>query len=289
LLVSTAWFADHLDDPRIVIVDLRWREDGSGRDRFARSHIPGARFLDWTTDIADPGNRLAFMLPGPDDFAAVMERCGIGDESVVVAYADEHGSGPYRLWWACRVYGHDGVRVLDGGLDKWLAEGRPMTSDVSAPRPSSWTPRPQSGLVASSSDVTAARSNPNVVVLDSRSPEQFRGEAVWFETGPITADPNGVAHTPRGDLRAGRIPWARNVPAADLYRPDFTMKSEAELRELFWPAGAPASRAIAYCGVGLSACALLFALERAGVRETALYDASWDEWGRDPALPVARG
>lgn len=289
MLVSTQWLSEHLDDPEVVVIDLRWREDGSGRARFERGHIPGARFVDWTTDLVDPQHRFAFMLAPPDDFARTMERFGIADDSLVIAYADDRGSGPHRLWWACRVYGHDNVRILDGGLEKWLAEGRRLSTDVAAPRPARWTARSQDGLVATKEDIVGARSGAGVV-LDSRPREQFRGKTVWFETGPIAADTDGIARTPRGEVRAGRIPWAVNVPAETLYRADFTMKTGAELEAVLVPTGAlNAKRVVTYCGVGISASALLFALTQAGVEDVSLYDASWDEWGRDESLPVARG
>jgi thiosulfate/3-mercaptopyruvate sulfurtransferase len=290
MLVGTEWLAERLEDPDLVVLDLRWREDGSGRARYERGHIPGARFVDWTTDIVDGDHRFAFMLAPPGDFAATMERLGISDDSVVVAYADERGSGPHRLWWACRVYGHDNVRVLDGGLEKWVAEGRPMSAESASSAAGRWTALPANGLVATRHDVAGARAERSVVVLDSRPAEQFRGEKVWFETGPIAADADGIARTPRGELRAGRVPWAVNVPAETLYRPDFTMKSGDELAAVLRPTGAlDAPRVVTYCGVGISASALLFALTTAGVEDASLYDASWDEWGRDPSLPVARG
>jgi thiosulfate/3-mercaptopyruvate sulfurtransferase len=290
VLVGTDWLAANLDDPSLVVVDLRWREDGSGRARYEAGHIPGAVFVDWATDITDPGAPLPFMLAPPEAFAAAMERVGIGDRSLVVAYSDDRGSGPHRLWWASRVYGHENVRVLDGGLEKWRAEGRPLTAERPEPSPALWSPRPDTGLVATVNDVIAARLDPAAAVLDSRPPEQFRGEAVWFETGPVPADERGIAHTPRGDLRAGRVPWARNVPSADLYRPDSTLKSPDELRSLLEPLGVgPSTRVIAYCGVGISGSALVFAVMHAGVEEAALYDASWDEWGRDASLPIERG
>jgi thiosulfate/3-mercaptopyruvate sulfurtransferase len=290
VLVTTEWLSEHLDDPEVVVIDLRWREDGSGRARFERGHIPGARFVDWATDLVDPQHRFAFMLAPPDDFARTMESFGIADNSVVVAYADDRGSGPHRLWWACRVYGHDDVRILDGGLEKWVAEGRPLTQARPATKRGIWTPHLRSELVAAAADVLAASGNRRVVVLDSRPPEQFRGEQVWFESGPIAAGADGIARTPRGELRAGRIPWAVNVPAEALYRSDLTMKAAAELEAVLAPTGAlNANRVVTYCGVGISASALLFALTQAGVEGASLYDASWDEWGRDESLPIARG
>jgi thiosulfate/3-mercaptopyruvate sulfurtransferase len=290
MLVSTQWLAAHLDDPDLVVVDLRWGSDGSGRARYDAGHIPGAVFLDWTTDIVDPQSPIAFMLAGPGRFASAMERCGIGDDTNVIAYADDHGSGAYRVWWACRVYGHENVRVLDGALEKWKAEGRPLSAAAPSSRPRArWTPRPVPGLRVQAEDVVAAASDPAVIVLDSRPADQYRGEAVWFETGPVPAGPDGIARTPRGHLRAGHVPWASSVPAAMLYRPDFTMKGPGELRELFAAAGVTDEcRAITYCGVGISASALLFALTVAGIEDAALYDASWEEWGRDPSRPVAR-
>jgi thiosulfate/3-mercaptopyruvate sulfurtransferase len=292
VLVDTAWLAEHLHDPNLVVVDMRWREDGSGRARYERGHVPGAVHLDWATDLVDPDHPVAFMLALPELFARVMERCGIGDRSVVVAYADAHGSGPFRLWWACRVYGHDNVRVLDGGLRKWVAEGRPLSAEPPPVRPGPvrWTPGFESGWQAEVGDVAGAAGRDDVVVVDSRPPEQFRGEAVWFETGPVPADADGIARTPRGEIRAGRVPWAASVPAASLYRDDGTLKPRGELRELFARAGVRLeARAITYCGVGISASALAFALQLAGVEGVSLYDASWEEWGRDPDQPIARG
>jgi thiosulfate/3-mercaptopyruvate sulfurtransferase len=289
MLVDTAWLAGHLEDPSVVVVDMRWREDGSARALYRAGHIPGGVFLDLSTDLVDRDHPVAFMLAPPDAFAAAMEEAGIDDDAHVVAYADEFGSGPFRLWWASRRYGHANVSVLDGGFGKWVAEGRPTTRERHR-RAARWTPRPVEGLVAAAEDVLSARSADDVVVIDSRPPEQYRGRAVWFETGQVPAGPDGIAHTPRGDLRAGHIPWAANIPARELYRSDLTMKDPEELRAMLEEAGVrEGSRAITYCGVGVSASAMLFAIVRAGVEDVRLYDASWEEWGRDPHQPVTRG
>jgi thiosulfate/3-mercaptopyruvate sulfurtransferase len=291
MLVSSKWLAARLDDRSLVVADMRWREDGSGREVYESGHIPGAVYLDWSRDLVEPTSAIAFMLAGPDRFAGVMEDRGIGDETVVVAYSDRMGSGPFRLWWASRVYGHDTVGVLDGGWDKWVAEGRAVSTDpLSVTRPARWIPRPSEGLVATAEEVASAAGGKGAVVLDSRPPAQYRGDFVWFETGQVAAGPDGVARTPRGEFRAGHVPGAVNVPYASLYRRDLTMKGPEELRELLVDAGVtPATRAITYCGCGISASALLFAMRLAGVEDTALYDASWEEWGRDPTRPVARG
>jgi thiosulfate/3-mercaptopyruvate sulfurtransferase len=290
VLVSTDWLAAHLDDHDMVLVDMRWREDGSGRVRYERGHIPGATYLDWSTDLIDPEGAVAFTLAGPDRFGRAMEVHGIGDDTKVVAYADGMGSGPFRLWWASRFYGHDNVRVLDGGLDKWRAEGRPVSRDPVTRAPARWTPRWSEGLLATADDVAAAAGRGNTLILDSRPPEQFRGEFVWFETGQVAAGSDGIARTPRGEIRAGHMPGALNVPYSSLYNEDFTMKGPDELRATLAEAGLlGASKAITYCGCGISASALLFALNLAGVEDAALYDASWEEWGRDPVRPVARG
>ncbi len=299
MLVSTSWLAAHRDDAGLTIVDLRWRPDGSGRERYERGHIPGAVFCDWATDMVDPDHRVAFMLAGPERFARLMERLGIEDDGAVIAYADAQGSGPFRLWLACSTYGHaDQVAILDGGLDLWKAQGRPLEvgpppsagggpAPVRASKP--WTARTGEALLCDLAAVVSAREG-DVAVLDSRPPEQFRGEFVWFETGEVPADADGIAHTPRGDVRAGRVPWARNVPWSALYRPDGRLLLPEDMRTLFAGAGVgPDTRVVTYCGVGISASALTYALRHAGIRDVTLYDGSWEEWGRDARLPVARG
>jgi thiosulfate/3-mercaptopyruvate sulfurtransferase len=290
MLVEPDWLAAHLDDPDMVVVDMRWREDGSGRTRYEEGHIPGAVFIDWASDLVDPTHPVAFTMASAEQFASVMMRSGIGDGSTVVAYADEMGSGPFRLWLGSRVYGHADVRVLDGGFSRWISQALPVSAEIPRPVAGTWRPKDGERLLASVDDVEAGAHMPDLIVLDSRPPEQFQGQAVWFETGAIAADADGIARTPRGELRAGRVPWARNVPVATLYRADGTMKAPKELRALFAEVGVgPDTRVITYCGVAISASGLAYGLHRAGVRDVSVYEASWEEWGRDAARPVARG
>jgi len=291
MLVTPGWLSAHLADPDLVVVDLRWDEQGRGRARYDEGHIAGAVHIDWASDLVDDLHAVAFMLARPSQLAEVLGSRGIGDETVVVAYADAGHSGPFRLWWACAAYGHpEQVRILDGGIDAWLAEGHPLTTAVQQPGRALWTPAPEPAYIASAADVAATRDDANAIVLDSRDAGHFRGETVWFETGPIAAESDGVARTPRGDLRAGHVPWAASVPWERLYRADGTMKSPDDLTKVFAEVGAtPGRRAIVYCGVGISASAVVYALRRAGFEDAVLYDAGWDEWGRNPDLPVARG
>ena len=290
-LVAAGWLAARIGDPDLIVVDMRWREDGSARTLYDLGHIPGARFLDWSVDIVDPEHEFEFMLSPPARFSATLARLGASDDTTVVAYSDGLGSGPFRLWWAFLAYGHHSVRILDGGLGAWIEAGLPLSSgpELQGPRTGSWAARPTRGLSADADAVAAVMKDPAGVLIDSRPVDQFIGNAVWFETGPVLAGDDGIANTPRGPLRAGHIPGARSIPAALIYRRDGRMKEPGELRELFAPLGVtPRSRAITYCGVGISAAALLFALRSAGVEDSRLYDASWEEWGRDRSRPVER-
>lgn len=280
LLVETSWLADHLVDPRLVVVDVRGSikpptapkpHYAPKRDAYLEGHIPGAVFVDWTEDIIEPTAPVHMTLAGPARFKALMERLGIGDETEVVVYDDSGGLAP-RVWWALNYYGHSGVRLLDGGWNKWVAEGRPVTTGLPAGRPAVFTPRVQPGWRAGTADVKEAMTEARIALVDCRSPEEWRGEIG------------------RGE-RKGRIPGSTNVPATKALEGQFrTWKRPEEILGLYAGAGVtPDLRVITYCNAGVSASVGLFALKLAGFPVVSNYAGSWYEWESDPANPIEKG
>jgi thiosulfate/3-mercaptopyruvate sulfurtransferase len=292
-LVETEWLAEHLTDNNLRIVDMRWRGNGSGREVYESGHIPAAVHLDWQRDLGWTDERgVRDLLLPPERFAAVLEVVGIGDETRLVAYAETDHSGAARLWWALRYYGHDQVAVLNGGWTKWVAEGRVMSTDIPQLLPASFTPRPRSHWLAVANEIEEAvnKSRPDVRLVDSRPPEQFKGRAVWTPHGSLFLPPGQDCLEVAGGraMRAGHIPGAVNMHATTNLNPEnWTFLPAGELRVMTRKAGIePEQRVITYCGVGISASLGLFALYLAGYRNIALYDASWEEWGTDPKRPV---
>jgi thiosulfate/3-mercaptopyruvate sulfurtransferase len=183
-LITTERLAAQLGDPHLRVVDVRWRsryENGRGisfddHDGYLAGHIPGAVFAGMIADLSDPGHAIPDMLVGPEQFARVMARLGIGNDTLVVAY-DDMGFplGSSRLWWALSYYGHDRVQVLDGGLRAWQSEGRPLSTDVPTPQLAVFTPRVRPAWKASKEDVVAAVGRPGTVIVDCLTPELYRG------------------------------------------------------------------------------------------------------------------
>ncbi len=294
-LTSVHWLHQHLADPNLRVVDARWRGDGSGRALYDAGHIPGAAHLDWHSDLNHTRAGVRDLLLPPDDFAAVMAAAGIGDETRVVAYADGDYSGAARVWWALRYYGHARVTVLDGGLDQWLAEGRPLETTPPAVPRAVFTPRPQNHWLATAAEIEQAvqAGDPGVALVDTRPREQFLGQAVWTPPGSRYLDPSqpAIEIGARGPVRGGHIPGAVHLnSSANLDPHTWTYLPPEALSARALAAGVrPEQRVITYCGVGISASLGLFALHLAGYPDLALYDASWEEWGSDPAKPVERG
>jgi thiosulfate/3-mercaptopyruvate sulfurtransferase len=292
-LVETEWLAEHLGESNLRIVDMRWRGDGSGRDVFKAGHIQGAIHLDWQIDLnwTDKRGVRDLLLP-PEKFAAVMGAVGIGDETRVVAYAEKDHAGAAWLWWALHYYGHDQVAVLNGGWTKWIAERRAVNTGIPQLLPAIFTPRPRPNWLATADEIEQAVNSANSVVLlvDTRPPEQYNGQAIWTPHGSLFLPPRqDWIEVSRGKvMRAGHIPGAVHQHASTNLNPlEWTFLSADELRDHAQKAGIePECRVITYCGVGISASLGLFALYLAGYRDVALYDASWEEWGTGPNRPV---
>ncbi len=278
-LVTTDWLARHLDDPRVHALDpttlLIPKPDNSqyitapARENFEEGHIPGAAFVDVQAELSAPDPRLRFMLPDAQAFARAMAGYGVSDDSFVVAYSTANHWWATRLWWTLRVFGHERAAVLDGGLQKWLAEGRPVATGPAAPRaPGRYTPRePNLSMVATRADVLAAIGAGDVCNINALHPKQHAG------TGGVTYG------------RRGHIAGSINVPAAANVNADNTFKSIAELRAQYAQA-LQQPKVITYCGGGIAATSVALALEMLGHRSIKVYDASLTEWAADPALPM---
>jgi thiosulfate/3-mercaptopyruvate sulfurtransferase len=275
-LVSTDWLAAHLPDPDLRIIDASWYLPAMGRDARAEynaAHIPGARFFD-IDEISDSRSNLPHMAPPPEKFISKMRAMGVGDGHQVVIYDGMGLFSAPRVWWTFRLMGKVDVAVLDGGLPKWLAEGRPTEDMPPMVRDRHMTVSRQNNLVKDVTQVAHAAKLGHAEIIDARPAARFKGEAP----------------EPRAGLRLGHIPGAKNLPFAMVLNEDGTMKDPAALRAAFEAAGIDLSKpAITSCGSGVTAAILSLALERIGHRDHALYDGSWAEWGMYDDLGVAKG
>ena len=263
-LVSTQWLADRLDDPGVRVVDCRWYlrpfDLRNGDDEYDKAHIPGAVHVRWDTELADPDRPDLWMLAGPERFAAAMSERGIGDDTFVVAYDDQHVTVAARLWWALRVYGHTAVAVLDGGITKWASEGRALEDSRPRHPPAQFTPRFDQGLYSTKDDVMAA------VGVATRLVDGRMAEA-------RAAD-------------GGAIPGSITAPGIAFTGSDGTWPDPAEARDRLAAAGARLPEpTIAYCRGGVGACGTALAYAIAGRYDVAVYDGSWTEWITDPDAP----
>ncbi len=261
-LISTEGLAAALDAPAQRIVDIRWYTAGQGDAlaEYDEGHIPGAVFLDWQTEMSDPDDEVPMMIAGPERFAALMERLGIGDDTTVVVYDHETMSVAARLWWALRYYGHDGVKILDGGIGKWRREGRPLSAQSAPAADVTFTPRACPELLSTKSQARAT--------LEQDSPQ-------FVET--------------RGhrSVAAGTIAGAAHVPVAGVLDPKTrTLLPAEEIRSLLEEGGIDLAKPVTtFCGAGVAAAGAAFALHMAGVEDVAVYDGSWLEWSRDSDAP----
>jgi thiosulfate/3-mercaptopyruvate sulfurtransferase len=277
-LVTTEWLAAHLDDPHVRVVDASFKLPGitpTAREDFDSGHIPGAVFFD-IDEIAEPGTSLPHMIPSPELFARKMEGLGIGDDDRVVVYDTAGLSSAGRAWWMLRLFGHHDVALLDGGLPKWKAEGRPVDTLVPNPPPHRrFSARFDPALVRDKQVLLDNLSTRREQVVDARAAGRFAG----------------IAEETRPGLRRGHIPGSRNLPYDRVTDPQTHRLREAdELSVLFRDAGVALDRPIVTsCGSGVTACALAFALHLIGHPGAAVYDGSWSEWGLPGDTPVETG
>ena len=275
-LISTADLARQLDDPAFVVVDCRHNlaDIDAGERAYRAGHVPGAFFMHIDRDLsgAKTGRNGRHPLPEAHVLASTFGRAGIDSAKQVVAYDQNAGMWAARLWWLLRWLGHDQVAVLDGGFDKWSAEGRPSAGEVPAPRTARFTFK-RSQPVASADEILRHMNDGALLILDARAQERYRGDVE-----PI-------------DPVAGHIPGARNRPYTENLTPQTTFKSAALLRSEFEAllAKIPSSAVVHQCGSGVTACHNALAMAVAGLSGSRLYPGSWSEWIADPARPVARG
>jgi thiosulfate/3-mercaptopyruvate sulfurtransferase len=277
-LVDTAWVADHLRAPDLRILDCSVvRQDNpdgsyafvSGRPQWEQGHIPGSIFVDVPGELSDPHAATSLMMPTPAEFTRIMAQRGVGDGTRVVLYDNSNHAWAARVWWMLRTCGFDNAAVLNGGMHKWLAEGRTLSTDPGEYPEARFTLRPRPELMADKATVLDALGKDEVRLIYALSPAAYSGAVKLFP-------------------RAGRIPGSANVYCEALIDPrTHTYVDNDRLRELFEPAGAlRAEKVITYCGGGIAASSDALALVALGVNNVAVYDGSMAEWTADPSTPL---
>ena len=271
-VASVEWLSDHIGRPDVLVVDARWRPDGSGRMAWQAGHVPGSRHLDWASDLSHrPDGEDALLLAGPGQVAESLARIGLGDGMTAVVYDDTAALFAARTWWSLRAYGLDTVRVLDGGFAAWQAAGRPITKVEDDVAPAAFTPRIQTRMRLTTADVRGLIGSPDVTLIDARAPAEYHG-----------LEGNG--------RRLGHVPGAVNIPAAATTRPGTQLlRDGAQLRDLVTRANLTRGRRmVCYDAAGILAAKLAFVLTLLGHDDVAVYDGGWTEWAERLDLPVER-
>jgi thiosulfate/3-mercaptopyruvate sulfurtransferase len=273
-LVSTELLAQRLNAPDIRVVDATWYLPAQKRDarrEYDACHIPGAVFFD-IDEIADTSSDLPHMLPSPEKFSARVRKLGLGDGVRIVVYDAQGMMSAARVWWTFRVFGHEDVAVLDGGLPKWLAEGRPTEDRSPQPRERHFTARFNNFMVRDIGQMKANLGSKREQVVDARAAGRFKGTEPEVWPG----------------RRSGHMPGSFNLPYTDLLDSrSKTFLPAEQIAEKFRRAGVDLAKpVVTSCGSGVTAAVLAFALHLIGHRDVALYDGSWAEWGRPGDTPV---
>jgi thiosulfate/3-mercaptopyruvate sulfurtransferase len=272
-IVSTDWLAHALSKEDLRIVDVTYVLAADARDphaEYLERHIPGATFFNLGTAIDDTSG-LPMMLPSPEHFARQIEHLGLGNGSRIILYDNSPYHSAARAWWMfVRVFGVPNVSILDGGLAKWMAEGRATEAGEAVLHPQAFTPRHIKTAVRDKSQMLDTLKSGAEVVIDARSGPRF----------------SGAEADPRPGIARGHIPGSFNLPFGQMFNPDGTWKRGDALRAAFEEAGIDLSQPlVAACGSGLTAASLVFGAHLLGKTDVALYDGSWSEWGLDPETP----
>ena len=273
-LVSTAWLAENLGKRNVVVFDTTKylpNEAKDGLTEFRKAHIPGARFFDIDA-IADADTDLPHMVPAPGRFAKLVGALGVGNDSTIVFYDQKGLASAARGWWMMGLYGHDDAAVLDGGLPKWIAEGRKTEAGDLAPAAAkTFLPAYRPARLRGVGDLLANLKSNAELVLDARAAPRFRGEVPELRPG----------------VRSGHVPGSRNLPYTELLAADQTLLPPDVLRKKLAAAGVDGSKpVVTSCGSGVTATILTLAMTLAGLPEGAVYDGSWTEWGGRADTPV---
>ena len=276
-IVDAAVLAGHLSDPNWIILDCQHdlMQHAYGREAYAREHIPGAQFVALDDDLAGAktGSNGRHPLPSVEDLTRLFSRLGITGDKQVVVYDGAQNMYAGRLWWSLKWLGHVNVAVLDGGLAKWKADGRPLTSEVPAAKPAPFTAKVNEAIRATVDDVSRRMSDSKTTIIDARAPDRYDGSAE-------TIDPVG-GHIPGAKNRF----WKNNVNADGTFKPAEVLRAEFEALLT----GKAPEDVILQCGSGVTALHNFVAMEIAGLSGARLYPGSWSEWCANPARPVATG
>ena len=272
-LVSTSWLQSNLGSPDLRILDASWYLPDAGRhplNEYLNGHIPGARFFDLES-FSDEGNELPHMVPTAESFASGISELGISNEHRVVVYDGAGLFSAARTWWLFYLFGKTDVSILDGGLLKWLKEGRPTALEIPNFDKGSFVIEKDNRILCDLNEVKLASELGLAQIIDARSPKRF----------------HGLEAEPRPNLRSGHIPNSKNIWYEELLNSDKTFKELPIIRELFEINGIDLSKpVITTCGTGVTAAILFLALEMLKVRKVSLYDGSWSEWGMREELDL---